>query len=106
MIYLNGQIGAVYMGGHYHSEVYLGSVLVWSGVKKIPGEVHAQLAFENTADGVAVVLLPGVAAGDVQLIPVVTGTQSSTVAPEVAGKIQMGTTVIPTLYGADSGETD
>lgn len=59
MIYLNGQIGAVYMGGHYHSEVYLGSVLVWSGVKKIPGEAHAQLAFENTADGVAVVLLPG-----------------------------------------------
>lgn len=59
MIYLNGQIGAVYMGGHYHSEVYLGSVLVWSGVKKIPYEAHAQLAFANTADGVAVVVLPG-----------------------------------------------
>lgn len=59
MIYLNGQIGAVYLGGHYHSEVYLGSVLVWQNVKKIPGEAHAQLAFENTADGVAVVLLPG-----------------------------------------------
>jgi hypothetical protein len=62
MIYLNGQIGAVYMGGRYHSEVYLGSVLVWQNVKKIPGEVHAQLAFENTADGVAVVLVPGDAA--------------------------------------------
>lgn len=62
MIYLNGKIGAVYMGGHYHSEVYLGSVLVWQNVKKIPGEVHAQLAFENTADGVAAVLLPGDAA--------------------------------------------
>lgn len=59
MIYLNGQIGAVYMNSYYHSEAYLGSVLVWSGVKKIHGEVHAQLAFENTADGVAVVLLPG-----------------------------------------------
>ena len=59
MIYLNGQIGAVYMDGRYHSEVYLGSVLVWSGIKKIPGEAHAQLAFENTADGVAVVLMPG-----------------------------------------------
>ena len=59
MIYLNGRIGAVYMDGHYHSEVYLGSVLVWQNVKKIPGEAHAQLAFENTADGVAVVLLPG-----------------------------------------------
>lgn len=62
MIYLNGQIGAVYMNGHYHSEVYLGSVLVWQNVKKIPGEAHARLAFENTADGVAVVLLPGNAA--------------------------------------------
>ncbi len=59
MIYLNGQIGAVYMDGHYHSEVYLGSVLVWQNVKKIPGEGSAQLAFENTADGVAVVLLQG-----------------------------------------------
>ena len=58
MIYLNGQIGAVYLGGHYHSEVYLGSVLVWSGVKKIPGEAHAHLAFANTAEGVAAVLLP------------------------------------------------
>ena len=81
-------------------------MLVWSIAKKVPGDSHAQLAFENTADGVAVVLLPGVAAGDVQLIPVVTGTQSSTVAPEVAGKIQTGTTVIPTLHVADSGETD
>ena len=62
MIYLNGQIGAVYMNGRYHSEVYLGSVLVWQNVKKNPGEVHAQLAFENTANGVAVVLLPGNAA--------------------------------------------
>lgn len=62
MIYLNGQIGAVYMNGRYHSEVYLGSVLVWQNVKKIPGEAHAQLAFENTADGVAAVLLPGDAA--------------------------------------------
>lgn len=59
MIYLNGRIGAVYMNGRYHSEVYLGSVLVWQNVKKIPGEAHAQLAFENTAEGVAVVLLPG-----------------------------------------------
>ena len=62
MIYLNGQIGAVYMGGRYHSEVYLGSVLVWQNVKKIPGEAHAQLAFENTADGVAVMLVPSDAA--------------------------------------------
>lgn len=62
MIYLNGQIGAVYMDGHYHSAVYLGSVLVWQSVKKIPGEAHAQLAFENTADGVAVVLVPSDAA--------------------------------------------
>lgn len=62
MIYLNGQIGAVYMNGRYHSEVYLGSVLVWQNVKKIPGEAHAQLAFENTAEGVVAVLVPGDAA--------------------------------------------
>lgn len=106
MIYLNGQIGAVYMGGYYHSEVYLGSVLVWSGVKKISGEAHAQLAFENTAEGVAVVLLPGTVEGDIQLVPAVAGTPASTAAPEAAGKIQTGTTVIPTSHGADSGETD
>lgn len=62
MMYLNGEIAEVYLGGHFHSEVYLGSVLVWQNVKKITGEAHAQLAFENTADGVAVVLLPGNAA--------------------------------------------
>ena len=62
MMYLNGEIAEVYLGGRYHSEAYLGSVLVWSGVKKIPGEAHAQLAFENTADGVAAVLVPGDAA--------------------------------------------
>lgn len=104
MIYLNGQIGAVYMGGRYHSEVYLGSVLVWSGVKKIPGEAHAQLAFENTAEGVAVVLLPGNLERDIQLVPAVTGTPASTAAPEAIGKIQTGTTVTPTAHGADSGE--
>ena len=62
MMYLNGQIGAVYMGGCYHSKAYLGNVLVWSSAKKTPGEVHAQLAFENTANGVVAILLPGDAA--------------------------------------------
>lgn len=104
MIYLNGQIGAVYMNGHYHSEVYLGSVLVWSEVKKIPGDAHAQLAFENTADGVAAVLVPCATTGDIQLVPAVTGTPASTAAPEAVGKIQTGTTVTPTAHGADSGE--
>ncbi len=37
-------------------------LVVRQGVKRIPGEAHAQLAFENTADGVAAVLLPGDAA--------------------------------------------
>ena len=62
MMYLNGQIGAVYMGGYYHSKAYLGNVLVWSSAKKTPGEVYAQLAFENTANGVVAILLPGDAA--------------------------------------------
>lgn len=68
MIYLNGQIGAVYMNGRYHSEVYLGSVLVWSGIKKIPGEAHAQLAFENTADGVTALAVPAAAAAQLRLL--------------------------------------
>lgn len=32
MLYLNGEIGAVYLGGRLHSEAYLGSVKVWSAV--------------------------------------------------------------------------
>ena len=88
MIYLNGQIGAVYLGGHYHSEVYLGSVLVWSGIKKIPGEAHAHLAFENTADGVAVVLLPGNVVGTLSLIPVADGVATQTTAPEVQSTVR------------------
>ena len=88
MIYLNGQIGAVYMGGHYHSEVYLGSMLVWQNVKKIPGDAHAQLAFENTADGVAVVLLPGNVVGTLSLIPVADGVATQTTAPEVHSNVR------------------
>ncbi len=68
MIYLNGQIGAVYMDGRYHSEVYLGSVLVWSGIKRIPGEAHAQLAFENTAAGVTALTVPAAAAAQLRLL--------------------------------------
>lgn len=61
MIYLNGEIGAVYLNGHYHSEVYLGSALVWSGVKKIPGEAGNQVAVANTASGVTFLLVPAAA---------------------------------------------
>lgn len=68
MMYLNGQIKAVYLGGHYHSEAYLGSVLVWQNVKKIPGEAHAQLAFENTADGVTAFAVPAAAAVQLRLL--------------------------------------
>ena len=58
MIYLNGEIGSVYLNGHYHSEVYLGSTLVWSGVKKIPGEAGNQVAFANTASGITLLFVP------------------------------------------------
>lgn len=75
MIYLNGEIGAVYLNGHYHSEVYLGSALVWSGVKKIPGEAGNQVAFANTASGVTLLFVP-VAASAVTKI-------SSHAAPEI-----------------------
>lgn len=91
MIYLNGQIGAVYMGGYYHSEVYLGGVLVWSGVKKIPGEAHAQLAFENTADGVAVVLLPGNVVGTLSLGAAALGIATQVIAPEATAVVRAET---------------
>ena len=58
MIYLNGEIGSVYLNGHYHSEVYLGSTLVWSGVKKIPGEAGNQVAFANAASGITLLFVP------------------------------------------------
>lgn len=91
MIYLDGQIGAVYMGGRYHSEVYLGSVLVWQNVKKIPGEAHAQLAFENTADGVAVVLLPGNVAGKLELGAAALGIATQAIAPEATAVVRAET---------------
>ena len=49
MMYLNGKVAEVYLGGHYHSEAYLGSVLVWSAVIKVPGEASTQIGFINTA---------------------------------------------------------
>lgn len=61
MIYLNGEIGAVYLNGHYHSEVYLGGTLVWSGVKKIPGEAGNQVAFASAASGVTLLFVPAIA---------------------------------------------
>mgnify|MGYP000499642484 FL=1 len=61
MIYLNGEIGAVYLNGHYHSEVYLGGTLVWSGVKKIPGEAGNKVAFANTASGVTLLFVSAAA---------------------------------------------
>ena len=91
MFCLGGQIGAVYMNGHYHSEVYLGSVLVWSGVKKIPGEAHAQLAFENTADGVAVVLLPGNVVGALSLGASALGIATQVIAPEATAVVRAET---------------
>lgn len=91
MIYLDGQIGAVYMGGRYHSEVYLGSVLVWQNVKKIPGEGSAQLAFENTADGVAVVLVPGDVAGKLELGAAALGIATQVIAPEATAVVRAET---------------
>ena len=86
MIYLNGQIGAVYLGGHYHSKAYLGSVLVWQNVKKISGEVCAHLAFANTADGVVAVLVPGDAAEALAMTANVTA-QAHGVADGNAGEL-------------------
>lgn len=59
MIYLNGEIGAVYLNGHYHSEVYLGSTLVWSGLRKKAGTAGNEVGFTNTPQGAALVFLPG-----------------------------------------------
>lgn len=103
MIYLNGQIGAVYMDGHYHSEVYLGSVLVWQNVKKIPGEAHAQLAFENTADGVAVVLLPGNAAETLSLSTSVPAEAHGTANGSAEELLTLLTAAESTVAGTSNG---
>ena len=63
-------------------------MLVWQNVKKIPGEAYAQLAFENTAGGVAVVLLPGNVVGTLSLIPVADGVATQTTAPEVHSNVR------------------
>lgn len=68
MIYFNGEIGAVYLNGHYHSEVYLGGILVWSGVKKIPGEAGNQVAFASAASGVTFLLVPAAASAATKIL--------------------------------------
>jgi len=103
MIYLNGQIGAVYMDGRYHSEVYLGSVLVWQNVKKIPGEDHAQLAFENTADGVAAVLLPGNAAEALAMTASVPGKANGLADGSAGGLLTLLTAAESTAAGTSNG---
>ena len=105
MIYLNGQIGAVYMNGHYHSEAYLGSVLVWQNVKKIPGEAHAQLAFENTADGVEAVLLPCDAAEELAMTANVMA-EAHGMADGSSGELMtLLTAAEPTAAGTPNGTT-
>lgn len=104
MIYLNGQIGAVYMNGRYHSEVYLGSVLVWQNVKKIPGEAHAQLAFENTADGVAAVLLPGDAAEALAMTANVTAQAHGMADGSADGTLIVDAQIMPQEHGVANGK--
>lgn len=62
MIYLNGEIGAVYLNGHYHGEVYLGSTLVWSGLRKKAGMAGNKVGFTQTPQGAALMFLPSEAA--------------------------------------------
>lgn len=103
MIYLNGNIGAVFMNGRYHSKVYLGSVLVWQNVKKIPGEAHAQLAFENTADGVAVVLLPSDAAEALAMTASVPAEAHGTADGSAEELLTLRTAAEPTAAGTSNG---
>lgn len=58
MMYLNGEISKVYLNGHYHSAAYLGSTLVWNGLKKIPGEGNGMITLTNSSDGVVVLFVP------------------------------------------------
>ena len=105
MMYLNGQIGAVYMGGYYHSKAYLGNVLVWSSAKKIPGEVHAQLAFENTAEGVAVILLPGDAAEVLAMTANVTAETHGMADGSADGTLIVDAQIMPQVHGVANGIT-
>ena len=60
---------------------------MWSIAKKVPGDSHAQLAFESTADGVVAVLVPGNVVGTLPLIPVADGVAAQTMASEVQSTV-------------------
>lgn len=68
MLYLNGKIAAVYLGGRLHSEAYLGSVLVWDGLHRKRGEARNVIIFAATAAGVTALAVPATAAAQLRLL--------------------------------------
>lgn len=93
------------MGGHYHSKVYLGSVLVWSRAKKIPGEVCAQLAFENTANGVVAVLVRGDAAEALAMTANVTAETHGMADGSADETLIVDAQIMPQVHGVANGKT-
>ena len=78
-------------------------LVVRQGVKRIPGEAHAQLAFENTADGVAVVLLPS-DADEALVMSASVPAEAHGVADGSAGELlTLLTAAEPTAAGTSNG---
>lgn len=69
MIYLDGNIGAIYLNKYWHERAYLGSVLVWNSNPdwRRSGKASAKIAFITTTQGVSAILLPATTESDVSI---------------------------------------
>ena len=77
---------------------------MWGRVKEIPGEAHAQLAFENTADGVAVVLLRGDAAEALAMTANVTAEMHGMADGSADETLIVDAQIMPQVHGVANGK--
>ena len=75
MIYLDGNIGAIYLNKYWHERAYLGSVLVWNSNPdwRRSGEASAKVAFVTTSQGISAILLPATTVSNILIGPEVSG---------------------------------
>ena len=103
MIYLNGEIGAVYLNGHYHGEVYLGSMLVWSGLRKKAGTAGNEVGFTNTPQGAALMFLHGAAAAEATIMSTADAKANGFVDGLAAQGMSLASTVDPIVAAGIDG---
>lgn len=84
MIWLDGRIDRIYLNGHYHNAVYLGTVHVWDGLRKKRGKTDVQVGLYKSAEGVAAVWMATGTALDVKQTVTVRGTAYPVVIPLAA----------------------